>query len=139
MTIQSGMSRLLHPISWREPQERFSTGMFPVLTGLTGYLFLPVPGNNGGDGLALARMLSANRYDVEVHYVQFTDKTSPDWDENRLRLQAETDVRLNYLDSPDKFPVISLRRYYSRCNFWIRTHTSCRRIAGRDNQRDKQG
>ncbi len=63
------------------------------------------PGNNGGDGLALARMLSVNRYDVELHYLQFTDKTSPDWDKNRLRLQAETDVRVNYLNSPDKFPI----------------------------------
>ena len=65
------------------------------------------PGNNGGDGLALARMLSANRYDVEVHYVQFTEKTSPDWEINRLRLLAETDVSLKYLESPDQFPVIS--------------------------------
>jgi NAD(P)H-hydrate epimerase len=64
------------------------------------------PGNNGGDGLVLARMLSANRYEVEVHYVQFTDKTSQDWEKNRLRLQAETDVRMNYLDKPEKFPVI---------------------------------
>jgi NAD(P)H-hydrate epimerase len=65
------------------------------------------PGNNGGDGLALARMLSVNRYDVEVYYIHFTDKTSPDWNENRARLQAETGVRLNYLDNPDQFPVIS--------------------------------
>jgi ADP-dependent NAD(P)H-hydrate dehydratase / NAD(P)H-hydrate epimerase len=64
-------------------------------------------GNNGGDGLALARMLSANRYDVEVHYVQFTERRSSDWEINRLRLQAETDVRFNYLESPDQFPVIS--------------------------------
>jgi ADP-dependent NAD(P)H-hydrate dehydratase / NAD(P)H-hydrate epimerase len=65
------------------------------------------PGNNGGDGLALARMLSANRYDVEVCNVQFTDKISADWDINRLCLQAETDVRLNCIDTPDHFPVIS--------------------------------
>ena len=29
-------------------------------------------GNNGGDGLALARMLSVNRYIVKVIYVKFT-------------------------------------------------------------------
>ena len=65
------------------------------------------PGNNGGDGLALARMLSLNRYDVEVHYVKFSDKTSADWAKNRLRLKEETDVSLKILDSLEKFPVIS--------------------------------
>jgi NAD(P)H-hydrate epimerase len=65
------------------------------------------PGNNGGDGLALARMLSANRYYVEVHYVQFTEKTSSDWEANRLRLLSQTDVGLKYLNSTDQFPVIT--------------------------------
>jgi hydroxyethylthiazole kinase-like uncharacterized protein yjeF len=65
------------------------------------------PGNNGGDGLALARMLSINRYNVEVYYIQFSEKTSPDWEKNRLRLKEETDVRLNYISSPDQFPVAS--------------------------------
>ena len=65
------------------------------------------PGNNGGDGLALARMLSGIRYDVEVYFLKFTDKISSDWDINRLRLEAETNVPLNYLTSLEKFPVIS--------------------------------
>ncbi len=65
------------------------------------------PGNNGGDGLALARMLSLNRYDVEVCFVKFSDKTSADWEINRRRLEAETPVRLKYLTSSDQFPVIS--------------------------------
>ncbi len=65
------------------------TGMSPALNGLRRIFIFAGPGNNGGDGLALARMLSANRYDVEVYYVQFTEKTSADWDINRLRLQAE--------------------------------------------------
>ncbi|MDP3002314.1 MAG: NAD(P)H-hydrate dehydratase [Bacteroidales bacterium] len=65
------------------------------------------PGNNGGDGLALARMLAANRYDAEVHYVKFTEKTSNDWEINRQRLETETTVPLNYLTSSDQFPVIS--------------------------------
>ena len=67
------------------------------------------PGNNGGDGLALGRMLSENRYDVEVHYVQFTEKTSTDWDINRLRFQSETDAIFKYLDNIDQFPDISNR------------------------------
>jgi NAD(P)H-hydrate epimerase len=65
------------------------------------------PGNNGGDGLALARMLSLNRYPVEVHYIKFSDKTSADWGKNLLRLKEETYVNFSILDSLEKFPVIS--------------------------------
>ena len=32
------------------------------------------PGNNGGDGLALARLLSVNRFNAEVFYVRFQRK-----------------------------------------------------------------
>jgi hydroxyethylthiazole kinase-like uncharacterized protein yjeF len=65
------------------------------------------PGNNGGDGLALARLLAANRYNVEVHYVKFTEKTSVEWEINRKRLEKETTVRLSYLSVSDQFPVIT--------------------------------
>lgn len=65
------------------------------------------PGNNGGDGLALARMLAVERYDVEIHYVKFTEKETPDWEINRIRLTNETNVTLNYLTTMDQFPVIS--------------------------------
>ncbi|MEI6049903.1 MAG: NAD(P)H-hydrate dehydratase [Bacteroidota bacterium] len=65
------------------------------------------PGNNGGDGLALARMLAVNRYNVEVHYVKFAEKTSGDWEINRRRLETATLVPLNNLTSSDQFPVIS--------------------------------
>src|SRR5450759_1805903 len=65
------------------------------------------PGNNGGDGLALARLLEANRYEPEVYYVEFTEKTSPDWKTNLLRLKTETKVPLNYLSVADQFPEIN--------------------------------
>lgn len=40
------------------------------------------PGNNGGDGLALARMLHNAKYHVEVKIVKFTDKFSGDFKSN---------------------------------------------------------
>jgi NAD(P)H-hydrate epimerase len=45
------------------------------------------PGNNGGDGIALARLLSVNRFNVEVFFVKISDKTSDDWNHNYQRLQ----------------------------------------------------
>ena len=65
------------------------------------------PGNNGGDGLALTRLLESNRYEPEVYYVEFTEKTSPDWKTNLLRLKTETKVPLNYLSVANQFPDIN--------------------------------
>jgi NAD(P)H-hydrate epimerase len=44
------------------------------------------PGNNGGDGLALARMLFFDFYNVSVYIVRFTNKTSEDFNINFNRL-----------------------------------------------------
>ena len=65
------------------------------------------PGNNGGDGLALARLLDNERYKTEVYYVDFTDKTSDDWKQNLLRLTTETTVAVNYITSGDHFPLLT--------------------------------
>jgi NAD(P)H-hydrate epimerase len=65
------------------------------------------PGNNGGDGLALARMLKSNRYDPVVCYVEFTEKTTDDWKTNLQRLKTETNVELKYVSGTDQIPAIS--------------------------------
>jgi len=65
------------------------------------------PGNNGGDGLALARMIAQDRYDVVIHYVKFTDKNSSDWELNFQRLKGDSKTDLNIITSPEQFPVIS--------------------------------
>ena len=65
------------------------------------------PGNNGGDGLALARLLAANRFDSEVHYIQFTEKRSEDWKSNRHRLEKESVVPFKTIEKIEQFPLIS--------------------------------
>ena len=65
------------------------------------------PGNNGGDGLALARKLARDRYEPEIFYVQFTDKTSGDWEINRKRIEKETNVSFRIIKNIDQFPVIN--------------------------------
>lgn len=45
-------------------------------------------GNNGGDGLAIARMLMKSGYNVEVITVHLSDKTSADFDTNFEKLGA---------------------------------------------------
>ena len=65
------------------------------------------PGNNGGDGLALARLLSVNRFNAEVFFVKDSVKTSDDWNVNYKRLEKETPVLFNTLENIDHFPFIS--------------------------------
>ncbi len=44
------------------------------------------PGNNGGDGLVLARLLANKQYNVTVYIVRYSDKTSDDFQVNYNRL-----------------------------------------------------
>ena len=64
------------------------------------------PGNNGGDGLALARILSDERYTAEVYNIHYTDKVTDDWDINRSRLSKTGKVPVISIDNTDQFPVI---------------------------------
>src|SRR6185369_12988513 len=49
-------------------------------------------GNNGGDGLAIARMLRLTGYEVQVYVVRYSKKNSADFELNEKRLQ-EIDAR----------------------------------------------
>lgn len=50
-------------------------------------------GNNGGDGLAIARLLHQNSFDIEVYIVQYSEKSTNDFNINLERLQNQCSVK----------------------------------------------
>ncbi|HPF03111.1 MAG TPA: NAD(P)H-hydrate dehydratase [Bacteroidales bacterium] len=78
---------------------RFSTG--------SRVLVFSGPGNNGGDGIALSRMLACAGYDVSVFFTGSGMETSADWIHNRKRLAAETKVPFITVDNENRIPEIA--------------------------------
>lgn len=62
------------------------------------------PGNNGGDSLALARMLAEDFYDTELFYIKFTERVTEDWQTNYNRLNEQGKVVCHTLAEGDKLP-----------------------------------
>ena len=64
------------------------------------------PGNNGGDGLAVARMLAEKKYSVAVYWVKFTENCSKDWGINFKRLKEQRIADIEILARTDNKPQI---------------------------------
>jgi len=64
------------------------------------------PGNNGGDGLAIARMLADRNYKVEVFIVKITEKLTGDSLVNYERLIKQNKVKVVFIKDDDKLPEI---------------------------------
>ncbi|MCB0705680.1 MAG: NAD(P)H-hydrate dehydratase [Saprospiraceae bacterium] len=69
------------------------------------------PGNNGGDGLAIARMLALDHYEVKVWLCRVSEGLSPDAQTNLNRLQALRSIPIKMLYVGDPFPEIPDRSY----------------------------
>jgi len=66
-------------------------------------------GNNGGDGLAIARMLIEKGYPVNVFFVKLSDSISPDCETNLSRLKNQINVQtINSIDNLPSFAVDSI-------------------------------
>lgn len=65
------------------------------------------PGNNGGDGLAIARLLAENENDVVVFMLTAVEKLSPDCFTNFNRLKREGRVIISFLEESMQLPEIS--------------------------------
>jgi len=62
------------------------------------------PGNNGGDGLAIARMLAEKNYSVEVFMLKISDKIASDAQINLSRIKDKKNLDIYELTSIDNMP-----------------------------------
>jgi len=60
-------------------------------------------GNNGGDGLAIARLLTEQNYSITCYIVQFSENESDDFKTNLTRLK-QTNCNLHIIRSESDFP-----------------------------------
>ncbi len=63
-------------------------------------------GNNGGDGIAVARHLQEHGYSIEVHVVNYSEKRSDDFLKNLERLK-DRKIWPNFINSDSELPEIS--------------------------------
>ena len=68
-------------------------------------------GNNGGDGLVIARQLIEKGYNVKVFVVNYTDNRSDDFLINYDRLKETTNDWPEYIKSASDFPEIDQNEF----------------------------
>ncbi|MFI5132258.1 MAG: NAD(P)H-hydrate epimerase, partial [Chitinophagales bacterium] len=64
-------------------------------------------GNNGGDGLAIARMLSNKGYPVAVYILEFGHKGTDDFQTNLARLHQCPEIKVSFIQTEKNFHTIS--------------------------------
>jgi ADP-dependent NAD(P)H-hydrate dehydratase / NAD(P)H-hydrate epimerase len=64
-------------------------------------------GNNGGDGLAIARLLLQNGYALAVFILESGKSGSPDFEHNLRRLQDMAMTDITYLRGKEDFPLVN--------------------------------
>jgi ADP-dependent NAD(P)H-hydrate dehydratase / NAD(P)H-hydrate epimerase len=79
------------------------SGLFD--TQNTVYIFCGT-GNNGGDGLAIARILHQNFFNVKVFICRISTSESEDFKTNLSRLPLRSEILRGYINENDVFPEI---------------------------------
>jgi NAD(P)H-hydrate epimerase len=102
---------LNEPIASIDLMERASSKLFEWIfeqySLKQNFKFFVGPGNNGGDGLALARMLVEANFEVEVYIIRISKELSTDCQMNLDRLKRLSHVPITEISSFDDSPSIS--------------------------------
>lgn len=89
------------PISSADLMERAATACAKRIAEITArtsrYLIFCGKGNNGGDGLVIARLLHGMKRATEVFIIEHSEKASDDFTLNLQRLQKYTDVKVTHI------------------------------------------
>lgn len=78
---------------------------FPISEKITIKVFCG-GGNNGGDGLAIARLLHRKFYSIEIYHCDITSKTSSDFQKNLKRLPRRHAIPFFTLATNASYPTI---------------------------------
>ena len=93
------------PIESIALMERAAKALTQAITGVwnntTPVIVFAGPGNNGGDALAVARLLSERDYKVTVYLFNITGSLSPDCAQNKRRLQETK--RVQFIEVTEEF------------------------------------
>ncbi|HLS31113.1 MAG TPA: NAD(P)H-hydrate dehydratase [Flavobacteriaceae bacterium] len=63
-------------------------------------------GNNGGDGLVIARKILEYGYEVKVFVVEYSKYYSPEFETNLNRIKNEYDLKIDFLNEKSKKPAL---------------------------------
>lgn len=98
------------PISSIDLMERASDAITEEITARwdnrTRFIVFAGPGNNGGDALAVSRMLAQRGYETEVYLFNVSGTLSEECETNKTRLNMYPNVRITEVTNQFTFPTI---------------------------------